>query len=326
MIKPKVLIYGMGLWSHARVYWDLINSCSDQFTFNYINWSFDNNNYNFNDLSKAYDVILVDMNSAMEAMDYQFNEDVLKKVLPICHGPQQVADYTFQSKNTRLKKYLDKKNLLEDLNKFKKILCVSPNTIHAIKKQAPQVVNKLIFTSLAVDPNNFPKSTFIRKNVNNLGYLTHFDTTQCQGMNTKRGYLATAVSKFTNLDLINRSDMTFHLMDLIYKDIDIYLMTSIYESGPLGLFEAGICGIPIIASPAGSAPQFLANGGGILTETFDEEEYVSMAINTINFWKNNPEEFTKQSIMIRENTLQRYTWDKVKHQWIDGIKTFIETK
>ena len=123
------------------------------------------------------------------------------------------------------------------------------------------------------------------------------------------------------MHLIN--DVNFKFMDLWYKQIDVYLMTSIYESGPLPLLEAGVCGIPIIASPAGLAPQFLSNGGGVLTETFDENEYIRTAVNTIAFWRENPTQLKAESIRIRENTLEYFTWGKVKQQWIDVINEFI---
>jgi glycosyltransferase involved in cell wall biosynthesis len=325
-MKPKILIYGMGLWSHARVYWDLINNLSDKFNFTFINWSFDPNHYSFDNFADVYDAILIDMNSAQEAIDGAFSEKVLKKILPVCHGPQQVADYTFNTKQSRLKNFTNRELLFNDMDVFKKILCVSPNTIHAIKKEVPKISSKLILTQLGVDENNFPQSTFTRKSVNNLGYFTHFDSTQGQGMNTKRGHLAVTASELSEIPLIMRGDIPFQAMDLMYKQVDVYMMTSIYESGPLGLFEAGICGIPIIASPAGHAPQVLCNGGGVMTETFDEQEYIKMAVNVLKFWKENPDQLEKESTIIRENTLQNHTWNNVKHQWEKGIMEFVETK
>jgi len=308
------------------VYWDLINNLSDEFNFTFINWSYDSNQYNFNDFADVYDAILIDMNSAQEAIGGVFSDKVLKKILPVCHGPQQVADYTFNSKQSRLKNYVDRDVLFNETDVFKKIICVSPNTLHAVKKEIPRISSKLILANLAVDENNFPQSAFPRKSVNNLGYFTHFDSTQGQGMNTKRGHLAVTASKLSGVPLISSGHMPFQAMDLMYKQVDVYMMTSIYESGPLGLFEAGICGIPIIASPAGLAPQFLANGGGVMTETFDEQEYIKMAVNVLKFWKENPDEFEKESRIIHENTLQNHTWSSVKKQWSDGIMEFIETK
>lgn len=321
-MKPKILIYGMGMWSHARVYWDLINNLSNEFNFNFINWTFDGH-FNFNDLAKSFDAILIDMNSAQECIGGIFNEETLKKVLPICHGPQQVADYTFKGKTSRLNSYIDRSILFQDTNIFKKILCVSPNTVHAVKKEIPAITPKLILTPLGVDGNNFKQATFVRKSINSLGYFTHYDSTQGQGMDTKRGHLAKRVSELSNIPILMRADIPYQAMDQMYKQIDVYLMTSIFEGAATPLLEAGVCGIPIIAAPAGLAPQFLMNGGGVLAETFDEDEYVKMALNVLTYWKNNPEVLEQESRIIMQNTLENHTWDIVKYKWVNAITDFI---
>jgi hypothetical protein len=51
-----------------------------------------------------------------------------------------------------------------------------------------------------------------------------------------------------------------------------------------------------------------------------------MAVNVLKFWKENPDQLEKESVIIRENTLQNHTWNSVKHQWEKGIMEFIETK
>lgn len=324
MLKPKILIYGMDDWSHARVYWDLVNNLTEHFTIDYISWYRSGHDLDWRGLAAIYSAILIDMDSVLEHLDTMFLPcEVREKILLINHGPQQVADYTFKSKSTRLQNYTDKELLAQDLNLFKLIACVSPNTIHSVKKETPSLANKLRLTSLGVNENNFPKSTFTREKLNSLGYFTHVDSTKGQGMDTKRGFLAHIVARNSGVPMHLINDVNFKFMDLWYKQIDVYLMTSIYESGPLPLLEAGVCGIPIIASPAGLAPQFLSNGGGVLTETFDENEYIRTAVNTIAFWRENPTQLKAESIRIRENTLEYFTWGKVKQQWIDVINEFI---
>jgi glycosyltransferase involved in cell wall biosynthesis len=100
-------------------------------------------------------------------------------------------------------------------------------------------------------------------------------------------------------------------------------MTSIYEGAATPLLEAGVCGIPIIASPAGLAPQFLMNGGGVLTETFDEAEYIKLACNTLTFWQDNPAALRAESEKIYKNTRDYFSWDAVKSQWAAAIDEHI---
>lgn len=324
--KPKMLLYGMGDWSHGRVYTDIVNEFSANFNIDYINWWQHSHDLPWRDFAKVYDLILIDMNTVLEHLDTMFAPDELQaKILPVIHGPQQVADYTFQNKQTRLKLY--RKNsaeLRDDLLRFKLHACVSPNTVHAVAAAAPELQPRLRLTPLAVSPHNFPQSTFERNKLTQLGYFTHLDSTAGQGMNTKRGHLAQKVSAQTGVPLVVQNNTTFRVMDLWYQTVDVYLMTSIYESGPLPLLEAGVCGIPIIASPAGFAPQFLQAGGGVLTETFDETEYVTTATHTINYWRRNPAQLNVASKVIRENTLAHHTWNRVHANWCAVFEEFID--
>lgn len=309
-MRPRILIYGMDDWSHARVYWDLINSLAGVYTFDYISWYRHSHDLDWPALAQAYQAILVDMNTVLEFFDSLFVDDAVRaKILPINHGPQQVADYTFASKNTRLRQYLDKDLLQRDLSVFKLIACVSPNTVHSVKKEAPALTPKLRLTTLGANPDNFPWATFPRTEIRAVGYFTHIDPTPQQGFDTKRGKLAQAVCAKLNLPLIVPQGVDFRLMDLWYQKIDVYLMTSIYEGAATPLLEAGVCGIPIIASPAGLAPQFLMNGGGVLTETFDEAEYIKLACNTLTFWQDNPAALRAESEKIYENTRDYFSWD-----------------
>ena len=323
--KPKIMLYGMGDWSHARVYTDIVNTFSDDFAFDYINWWQHGADLPWDDFAKIYDIILIDMNTVLEHLDTMFANDELRaKILPVIHGPQQVADYTFQNKTTRLNQYRKNSTLLrDDMLLFKLHACVSPNTVHAVSAAAPELQSRLRLTELGAAPHNFPQSTFERKKLRQLGYFTHIDSTNGQGMDTKRGHLAQRVSLATGVPLLVQNNTTFRVMDLWYQQVDVYLMTSIYESGPLPLLEAGVCGIPVIASPAGLAPQVLQNGGGVLTETFDETEYVTTAVHTVNYWKKDPAALAQASKAIRANMLARHTWEKVRPQWRQVFDEFI---
>ena len=312
-------------WSHGRVYWDLLNVLTDHYTVDYINWSQHFSDLNWVGLAQIYAAILIDMNAVLEHLDHTFdNPAVRAKILLINHGPQQVADYTFQNKKSRLKKYVDRTLLQQDLDLFKLIACVSPNTVHSVKKEVPETAAKLRLTTLGANPDNFPMSTFTRTSLKTVGYFTHVDSTPFQGFNTKRGYLAKAVCDLVAIPLLVKNDVNFRFMDLWYKQIDAYMMTSIYEGAATPLLEAGICGIPIIAAPAGLAPQFLQNGGGVLAETFDELEYMKLACNTLQFWQYNSDALARESKTIREHTLANYSWAVVKKQWIEAIDEFIE--
>ncbi len=57
----------------------------------------------------------------------------------------------------------------------------------------------------------------------------------------------------------------------IYASCDCWLFTSDKEGYGLPLLEAMACGTPVVATPAGAAPELLASGGGKLVDSDDAE-------------------------------------------------------
>ena len=55
----------------------------------------------------------------------------------------------------------------------------------------------------------------------------------------------------------------------IYAACDLWLFPSRREGFGLPLLEAAACGTPLVAAPAGAAPEIIADGAGILVETDD---------------------------------------------------------
>lgn len=325
--KPRLLLYGMGDWSHGRVYTDICNEFSARFNIDFINWWQHGLDLPWGDFAQVYDIIMLDLQVVLEYVENAFADPAVRaKILPIVHGPQAVADYTLANKENRLHVYAsDKARLAADMDLFKLHACVSPNTVHAVSSTVPETQSKLRLTPLAVSPDNFQKSTFTRRGLNTLGYFTLVDPSYGQGINTKRGHLAQKVSEQTGVPLLIKADVSFRVMDLWYQKIDAYLMTSIYESGPLPLLEAGICGIPVVAAPAGMAPQVLQHGGGVLTETFDEDEYVNTAVRVVNYWRANPADLTRASQQIRDNTMRNHAWTEVKRMWYRVFEEFLDS-
>lgn len=59
----------------------------------------------------------------------------------------------------------------------------------------------------------------------------------------------------------------------IYQQMDLFLITSSLEGGPLSLLEAGACGVPIVSTPVGLAKTILTQPGcGVALEGFSAEE------------------------------------------------------
>jgi hypothetical protein len=98
------------------------------------------------------------------------------------------------------------------------------------------------------------------------------------------------------------------------------------ESGPLPLLEAGVCGIPIVASPAGLAPRFWPTEEACSVKHLTEERIPSaghtdntvLAGASARLWRPSHEKFGNTPAI----TLY---WDVVEKQWIAAIREHIDT-
>src|SRR5438067_3010988 len=91
----------------------------------------------------------------------------------------------------------------------------------------------------------------------------------------------------------------------IYSDCDAWLFASRSEGFGLPILEAMACRTPVIATPAGAAPELLASGGGILVKPEDPQE-MARAIERICAMDDASWRALSQ---IAHDTATRYTWD-----------------
>src|SRR5205085_7399019 len=91
----------------------------------------------------------------------------------------------------------------------------------------------------------------------------------------------------------------------IYGQCDMWLFSSRSEGFGLPLLEAMACRTPVIATPAGAAPDLLAGGGGILVPR-DDSAGMARAIEKITAM---PEGAWREMSDKAYATASRYTWD-----------------
>jgi glycosyltransferase involved in cell wall biosynthesis len=91
----------------------------------------------------------------------------------------------------------------------------------------------------------------------------------------------------------------------IYESCDAWLFPSRIEGFGLPILEAMACRTPVIGTPAGAAPELLAEGGGILVKPEDPED-MSKAIQYIGHLSDS--EWRSMSDKAY-STVTRYTWD-----------------
>ena len=91
----------------------------------------------------------------------------------------------------------------------------------------------------------------------------------------------------------------------IYSRCDAWLFPSRQEGFGLPILEAMACRTPVVATPAGAAPELLAKGGGLLVKHEDPKE-MAQAILKIHAMSNQEwQELSNQAYDIAHS----YTWD-----------------
>src|SRR5690606_7942885 len=93
----------------------------------------------------------------------------------------------------------------------------------------------------------------------------------------------------------------------VYRNIDLFVLSSFQEGLPVSILEALACGVPVLSSDSGGGARFLLEkGGGIL---FDLEDSISLSEHLKRLFQN-PEERTALSIEGRKNVVANFTLQK----------------
>ncbi|MFX1443673.1 MAG: glycosyltransferase family 4 protein [Promethearchaeota archaeon] len=107
-----------------------------------------------------------------------------------------------------------------------------------------------------------------------------------------------------------------------YNVLDLYLITSRNEGGPLALLESMATGVPVVTTRMGMAPELINNGiNGFITDIDDVKSLYESSVKII---ENDGlrEDMIKNAI----NTVQDYSWEKITKEYYKKIyKRFLET-
>jgi glycosyltransferase involved in cell wall biosynthesis len=91
----------------------------------------------------------------------------------------------------------------------------------------------------------------------------------------------------------------------IYSVCDGWLFGSRYEGFGLPILEAFACRTPVVATPAGAAPELLAGGGGMLVKPENPDSMAEAIVRLCTM----PEERWKALSCIAHATAHEYNWD-----------------
>ncbi len=91
----------------------------------------------------------------------------------------------------------------------------------------------------------------------------------------------------------------------IYSSCDLWLFGSRAEGFGLPILEAMACRTPVIATPAGAAPELLSNGGGVLLGDYTVDSMVKAILNINNMQESHWETMSEQAY----EKAKSYSWD-----------------
>lgn len=109
-----------------------------------------------------------------------------------------------------------------------------------------------------------------------------------------------------------------------YSKCDAWLFTSRSEGFGLPILEAMACRTPVIGTPAGAAPQLLANGGGILVypkNPNDTAQEIAKAIEQIVLLSDDEWRAMSDAAL---NQVTNYTWEEAVTLFEAALYTAIE--
>ena len=106
----------------------------------------------------------------------------------------------------------------------------------------------------------------------------------------------------------------------IYSGCDVWLFGSREEGFGLPILEAMACRTPVIATPAGAAPELLINGGGIVMKTRNPLEMADAIVEICSLNENNWQKLSEAAY----NIATQYSWDDATDLFEQALSTAIE--
>jgi glycosyltransferase involved in cell wall biosynthesis len=106
----------------------------------------------------------------------------------------------------------------------------------------------------------------------------------------------------------------------IYGSCDGWLFGSSLEGFGLPILEAMACRTPVVGTPAGAAPELIAEGGGVLVKADDPQD---MARGIVAVCGQSDADWRAMSEAALA-TARRYTWDAATDAFEAGLKRAIE--
>lgn len=294
--KPRVAIFMRTIWALGRIHTDLIGFLKNEYEFVWFDWtkSSEVSKLFMTDLWKTFDIILSNtqlVNGYLENCNIPLYDNIefLKKLFIISHCPFFSYQYYEESIYLNNPLYL----------KYPTYGGVSKETV----KNLRTVYNvDALYTPCGVNLNNFPK-IFKPEGILNLGYI---GSPTYPSNSPKNPDVFKEICMKTQLNPIYIFGKNFTEHYKLYEGIDILICTSLFEAGPLGIFEAISCGIPAISTPVGNVVELKS------IKTF---KTVEEAISIIEYFRQNKEKFDTYRENLTREVREKWNCNLLFHKY-----------
>lgn len=183
-------------------------------------------------------------------------------------------------------------------------------------RRLPKVVPVGLFNAF------YPKKDVTTpRRIGYFGKFNRFD--QKYKFDIKRGFLVQQVAERCGLEFHIENNVNFLVADQLYKSPDIVMFSSLMEGNPYPALEGFASGIPVLGTNTGIFPDYVRSGGGGVILPFEEGAYVEKAVEIIEKWKTDPDEYRKvcnESMAVGE----KIDWKFIRKFWVDFFNEVLE--
>ncbi|MGZ3920773.1 MAG: glycosyltransferase [Bacteroidia bacterium] len=107
------------------------------------------------------------------------------------------------------------------------------------------------------------------------------------------------------------------IMEQIWRDHDVLILTSISEGFPMVIMEAMAHGLVPVSTPVGDIPFHLANGKGYLLENDSEENVVKSAVKVLSALENDRNIIEEKSELCYNYAAANFSSERFKKEYLD---------
>lgn len=289
--KIKIAIWTETIWAIGRIS-RAIQKYFQNAQVDLYDWNDGQKNYNlFTHDWKNYDHIITksDIFKLKDMFGIELPHDILPKLVVISHSPNLTHSY--------FKEYIE-------VHEGPVYAGVSHETCDALRSMG--ILNPH-WVPFGADTDIFKNTHKITGPIRRIGCICVKNHSTPEYNMVKRPDIFEDICRRVNAEAVyicNRLDEN----DTLYTGIDLFISCSEFESGPLGIFEAAACGVPVLTRPVGNA-QYIR--GIKLYETIDQ------AVQLIQDWNANPETLRTYRNCITHEVCNNWSMKKCIEEYFE---------